>query len=198
MADELTVRAAELFKRALDCPAERRAPFLKEACGEDLELRGEVEALLEFNDQGDEFLEQPAIEIALKSFLHGALKPDQRIGTYKVVAQIGSGGMGEVYLAHDQKLNRQVALKLVRFGTGGEETARHFQREAQILASLNHLNIAQLYGAEIIPDGFSFLIMEYVEGVRIDNTAMTISSRSVIDWKCSAVFAARFIMPING
>src|SRR5947208_8084089 len=168
MADELTVQAAELFKRALDRPAERRAPFLKEACGEDLELRGEVESLLEFNDQGDEFLEQPAIEIALKSFLHGALKPDQRIGTYKVVAQIGSGGMGKVYLAHDQKLNRQVALKLVRFGTGGEETARHFQREAQILASLNHLNIAQLYGAEIIPDGFSFLIMEYVEGVRID------------------------------
>ena len=168
MADELTVQAAELFKRALDRPAERRAPFLKEACGEDLELRCEVEALLKFNDQGDEFLEEPAIEIALKSFLHGALKPDQRIGTYKVLAQIGSGGMGEVYLAHDQKLNRQVALKLVRFGTGGEETARHFQREAQILASLNHLNIAQLYGAEIIPDGFSFLIMEYVEGVRID------------------------------
>jgi serine/threonine-protein kinase len=168
MADELTVQAAELFKRVLDRPPERRAAFLNEACGEDLELRCEVESLLEFSDQGDEFLEQPAIEIALKSFLHGALKPDQRIGTCKVVAQIGSGGMGEVYLAHDQKLNRQVALKLVRFGTGGEETARHFLREAQILASLNHRNIAQLYGAEIIPDGFSFLIMEYVEGVRID------------------------------
>src|SRR5262249_29173779 len=62
-----------------------------------------------------------------------------------------------------------VALKLVRFGIGTEETARHFQREAQILASLNHPNIAQLYGAEITPDGFSFLVMEYVEGVKINN-----------------------------
>ena len=168
MADQRTVLAAELFKRTLDCPGEQRSAFLKEACGEDLELRCEVESLLKFNDQGDEFLEQPAIDIAVEPFLHEALKPDQRIGNYKVVSHIGSGGMGEVYLAHDQKLNRQVALKLVRFGTGGEEAARHFQREAQILASLNHLNIAQLYGAEIIPDGFSFLIMEYVEGVRID------------------------------
>ncbi len=168
MADELTVQAAELFKRALDRPAERRAPFLKEACGEDLELRCEVEALLKFNNQGDEFLEQPAVELALESIFQATLKSDQSVGSCKIVSHIGSGGMGEVYLAHDQKLNRQVALKLVRFGTGGEETARHFQREAQILASLNHLNIAQLYGAEIIPDGFSFLIMEYVEGVRID------------------------------
>src|SRR5437667_2703809 len=168
MADQRTVLAAELFKRTLDCPGEQRSVFLKEACGEDLELRCEVEALLKFNDQGDEFLEQPAIEIGFKAFLHGALKPDQRIGTYRVVAQIGSGGMGEVYLGHDQKLNRQVAVKLVRFGIRGEETARHFRRQAQILASLNHLNIAQLYGAEITPDCFSFLIMEYVEGVRID------------------------------
>ena len=126
MADELTVQAAELFKRALDRPAERRAPFLKEACGEDLELRCEVEALLKFNDQGDEFLEQPAVELALESIFQATLKSDQSFGSCKIVSHIGSGGMGEVYLAHDQKLNRQVALKLVRFGTGGEETARHF------------------------------------------------------------------------
>ncbi len=133
-----------------------------------MELRRDVESLLKFSEEDDRFLEEPAIDIAIKSVFRAALKPEQHIGNYKVVSHIGSGGMGEVYLAHDQKLNRQVALKLVRFGTGGEETARHFQREAQILASLNHLNIAQLYGAEIIPDGFSFLIMEYVEGVRID------------------------------
>lgn len=168
MADQRTVLAAELFKRALDRPAEQRVTFLEEACGEDLELRCKVESLLKFNHDGDQFLEQPAIDIALRSFLHGALKPDQRIGSYKVVSQIGSGGMGEVYLAHDEKLNRRVALKLVRFGCGGKETARHFLREAQILASLNHRNIAQLYGAEITPNGLSFLIMEYVEGVRID------------------------------
>src|SRR5215470_3630867 len=168
MSDQRTILAAGLFKRALDHPAEQRAAFLEQACGENLALRYEVESLLKFNTEGDGFLEQPAVEIAVKSFLHGALKPDQRIGSYKIVSQLGSGGMGEVYLAHDEKLNRRVALKLVRFGIGAEETGRHFRREAQILASLNHPNIAQLYGAEITPDGFSFLVMEYIEGVRID------------------------------
>ena len=131
-------------------------------------LRRDVESLLKFNDDGNGFLGQPAIEIALKSFADGALKANQRIATYKIVSHIGSGGMGEVYLGHDEKLNRRVALKLVRFGIRTEETARQFQREAQILASLNHPNIAQLYGAEVTPDGISFLVMEYVEGVRID------------------------------
>jgi len=168
MADQRTIFAAELFKRALDHPPEGRAAFLDHACRNDLEVRREVELLLKFNDDGDEFLEQPAIEVALKSFLSGALKPNQHIGAYKVLSHLGSGGMGDVYVADDEKLNRRVALKLVRFGIGGEETARHFRREAQILASLNHPNIAQLYDAEITPDGFSFLIMEYVEGVRID------------------------------
>src|SRR5438094_542546 len=168
MADPRTVLVAELFKRAVDCPAEQRSGFLDEACEEDVELRREVESLLKFNEDGDQFLEEPAIDIVVESLLQTSLKPGHHIGNYKVVSHIGSGGMGEVYLAHDKKLNRQVALKLVRFGIGGEETARHFRREAQILASLNHPNIAQLHGAEITPEGFSFLVMEYIEGVRID------------------------------
>jgi tetratricopeptide (TPR) repeat protein/tRNA A-37 threonylcarbamoyl transferase component Bud32 len=168
MADQRTVLAAELFKRALDRPEEQRATFLDEACGDDVELHREVESLLKFNEGGDQFLEEPASDIAVASFLQAALKPNQRIGNYKILSHIDSGGMGEVYLARDEKLNRRVALKLVRFGIGGEETMRHFRREAQILASLNHPNIAQLYGAEITTEGFSFLVMEYVEGVRID------------------------------
>jgi eukaryotic-like serine/threonine-protein kinase len=166
MADQRTVLAADLFKRAIDWPPEERSAFLDEACGDDAQLRREVESLLEFND--NQFLEQPAIDIALESGLQTALKSDQHVGNYKIVLHIGSGGMGEVYLAHDEKLNRRVALKLVRFGIGGEETAGHFRREAQILASLNYPNIAQLYGAETTPGGISFLVMEYVEGIRID------------------------------
>ena len=169
MADQRTVLAAELFKRAVDRPVEQRSAFLNEACGDDVGLRREVESLLKFNKDGDQFLEEPAMDIAVESLFQTALKPDQRIGNYEVGSHIGSGGMGEVYLAHDEKLNRQVALKLVRFGIGADETERHFRREAQILASLNHPNIAHLYGAEITPEGFSFLVMEYIEGVRIDN-----------------------------
>ena len=168
MADERTVLAAEVFKCAVDRPVEQRSIFLNEACGDDVELRREVESLLKFSDEGGQFLEKAAIDIAVGSFLQTALKPDQHIGHYKIASHLGSGGMGEVYLAHDEKLNRQVALKVVRFGIGGEETARHFLREAQILAGLNNPNIAQLYGAEITAEGFSFLVMEYVEGVRLD------------------------------
>jgi len=115
MADQRTVLAAELFKRTLDRSEEQRSAFLDEACGADAELRREVESLLKFNKDGDQSLEERAIDIAIESLLQTALKPDQRIGNYKVVSHIGRGGMGEVYLAHDQKLNRQVALKLVRF-----------------------------------------------------------------------------------
>jgi len=168
MADERAVLAAQLFKCVIDCPVEERCAFLDEACGKDVGLRREVESLLRFDQEGDQFLEMPAIDLAFRSLLPMAFKPDQTIGNYKVISQIGSGGMGEVYLAQDEKLNRRVALKVVRFGIGGEETTRHFRHEAQILASLNHPNIAQLYGAETTPDGFSFLVMEYVEGVRID------------------------------
>ena len=169
MADQRTLLAAEVFKCAVDRPVEQRAAFLNDACGDDVELRREVESLLKFNGEGGQFLETPAFDVAVESLLQTALNPDQRVGNYKIVSHLASGGMGEVYLAHDEKLNRRVALKLVRFGIGAEQTARHFRREAEILASLNHPNIAQLYGGEITPDGFSFLVMEYVEGVRIDN-----------------------------
>jgi serine/threonine-protein kinase len=164
MDDQRTILAAELFKRALDRPIKQRSAFLDVACGDDTALRHDVESLLKFKNDGDQFLEEPAIG----PLFQAAAKSGQHIGNYKVVSHIGSGGMGEVYLAHDEKLNRRVALKMVRFGFGTEETTHYFLREAQILASLNHPNIAQLYGAEITPEGVSFLIMEYVEGVRID------------------------------
>jgi len=95
MADPRTVRAAELFKCALDRPVEERSAFLDELCGEDLQLRDEVESLLKFNKGDDQFLEEPVIDVAVASFLQTALKPDQRIGHYKIVLHIGSGGMGK-------------------------------------------------------------------------------------------------------
>src|SRR5262245_50152446 len=137
MADQRTIFAAELFKRALDHPPEGRAAFLDHACRNDLEVRREVELLLKYNDDRDDFLAELDIEVALKSFPSGELKTNKHIGAYNVLSHLGSGGMRDVYVADDEKLNRRLALKLVGFGIGGEETARHFRREAQILASLN-------------------------------------------------------------
>src|SRR5260370_29479888 len=92
------------------------------------------------------------------------LTPNTRLGPYEIHAQIGVGGMGEVYRARDSKLNREVAIKLLPEGFA-EDTERvaRFQREAQVLASLNHPNIAAIYGLEE-SDGIRAMVMELVEG----------------------------------
>lgn len=192
MTPERWKQVEAVFEQALELPSWERPPFLDQKCNGDEELRREVESLLASDRDSDQFLENPAIEVAGQPFLRATLKPDERVGHYKIVSRIGAGGMGEVYLAHDEKLNRKVALKLVRFGIGGEETARRFQREAQILASLNHPNIAQLYGVELTRDGFPFLVIEYVEGVRIDQSCddnrLSISERlKLFRQVCAAV-----------
>src|SRR5712692_5520514 len=93
-----------------------------------------------------------------------ALAPGSRLGAYEVLSALGVGGMGEVYRARDTKLNRDVALKVLpdSFATDPERLAR-FQREAQVLASLNHQNIAHIYGLEDA-GGVRALVMELVEG----------------------------------
>ena len=93
-----------------------------------------------------------------------ALETGTRLGSYEVTAQIGQGGMGEVYQARDTKLNRDVALKVLpeAFATDPDRLAR-FQREAQVLASLNHPNIAAIYGLEESGD-IRALVLELVEG----------------------------------
>ena len=93
-----------------------------------------------------------------------SLSPGTRVGAYSVTAKIGEGGMGKVYRARDTKLNRQVALKILpeAFATDPDRLAR-FQREAQVLASLNHSGIAAIYGIEEA-EGTRALVLELVEG----------------------------------
>src|SRR2546427_10240730 len=93
-----------------------------------------------------------------------SLKPQDRLGPYKIVAPIGSGGMGEVYKAHDTKLGRDVAIKVLpeAFAHDSDRLAR-FQREAKMLASLNHPNIATIHGLEQ-SNGTNYLVMELVSG----------------------------------
>src|SRR5687768_3706520 len=95
-------------------------------------------------------------------------QPGTRIGHYQVLAPLGAGGMGEVYRARDTKLGRDVALKLLRAEfTGDADRLSRFQREARVLASLNHRHIGQIYGVEE-SDGTPCLVLELVEGESLD------------------------------
>jgi predicted Ser/Thr protein kinase len=127
----------------------------------DPELRGEVESLLAHEGEAG-FLESPALEVAAQQAAadRGQHWIGRRIGSYQILSLLGEGGMGEVYRARDSKLKREVALKLLpdAFANDPERMAR-FQREAEVLASLNHPNIAQIYGIEE-----RALVMELVEG----------------------------------
>src|SRR5712692_6974736 len=124
----------------------------------DPELRREVESLLA-QEKGAGFLESPALEVAAQQ-LAGQDLIGRRIGSYQILSLVGAGGMGEVYRAKDTKLKREVALKVLPEAFAGDpERMARFQREAEVLASLNHPNIAQIYGIED-----RALVMELVPG----------------------------------
>jgi serine/threonine-protein kinase len=142
---------------ALERSPEQRHAYLGQACT-DPDLRREVESLISAHEQGDgTFMEQVPSNT-------GTLKNGAKIGTYTIQEPIGSGGMGEVYRAHDTKLKRDVAIKILprSFAKDPERLAR-FGREARLLAALNHPNIAAIYGLEDSDDAPA-LVMELVEG----------------------------------
>src|SRR6266540_5048433 len=138
----------ELCHAALERNASDRAAFLREACAGDEALRQEVESLLCYEDAADGFLERPAVEeVARLVSSHPESNVDlagRRLGVYQIQARIGAGGMGEVYRARDTKLGRDVAIKILTraFANDPERLAR-FEREARLLALLNHPHIAQ-------------------------------------------------------
>jgi non-specific serine/threonine protein kinase/serine/threonine-protein kinase len=164
-------KTKDLFALVLEQPVERRKDFLREACGDDLALREEVESLLEANDETGLVLERNEYGVASVFKETGTVYAGKEFGHYKVIREIGRGGMGAVFLAEraDGEFQQQVALKIVRRTFGDSELARRFRRERQILASLNHPNIARLLDGGVSNEGEPFLVMEYVEGVRIDN-----------------------------
>jgi serine/threonine protein kinase len=134
-------------------------------------LRAEVESLLAHGEQTDSFIEAPAMEMVARELAAGSSSSEvtlPAIGTiishYRIVKKIGKGGMGEVFQAKDQKLGRDVAIKVLpeEFAKDADRVAR-FQREAKLLASLNHPNIAAIYGLEEA-DGKRFLVLELVKG----------------------------------
>ncbi len=162
-------KIAEVVKSALERQPADWPAFLDNACADDPEMRVEVDSFLRFQADASQFIEQGALHVAAETLARGGPLPfPHRIEDYEIVSRIGVGGMGEVYLAQDIKLKRRVALKLVRAGMDSAEIVSRFRHEEQILASLNHPNIAQLYGAGVTVGGIPFFAMEYVEGARLN------------------------------
>jgi serine/threonine-protein kinase len=165
MTPERWRRVDELFHSALEREPAQRAAFVREACAGDEALQREIEKLIAAHEKDGSFIDSPAYaDTELLIDDQAVLIAGQRLGSYKVVTHIGSGGMGEVYLAEDIRLGRKVALKLLRAEfTANKERLRRFQQEARAASSLNHPNILTIH--EIGQnDSLHFMATEYVEG----------------------------------
>lgn len=153
-----------LFEQALEVPTAERPQFLQ-SIGDD-ELRAEVEALL--HAHGEAFLDEPDRFFSTEG--PDSLPPGEIIDRYRIIREIGRGGMGAVFLAEraDEQYQKQVAIKLIKRGTDTDSVLRHFRNERQILAGFDHPNIARLFDGGTTESGLPYFVMEYVEGLPID------------------------------
>lgn len=188
----------EIFSSALEIDAADRKTFVLEKCGDDTDLRNEVESWLASYAESETFIETPAFS---HHELIGNGKPvaGRQFGNYRVIREIGHGGMGAVFLAErdDGEFTQQVAIKIIRQAIAESELINRFKRERQILATLNHPNIAKLLDGGVSDDGLPFLAMEFVEGEAItkfaEQESLNLRERLKLFLKvCSAVaFAHR-------
>ncbi len=174
MKPERWEQIGEVYHAALEIDPERRAGFLNEVCAGDLELRREVESLIAAEEKAGAFIAEPALNDAAKIFSEDQISSapsssdplleGRNLGRYQIVSLLGEGGMGEVYLARDPRLDRKVALKLLRPDFGRDETrARRFAQEARAASALNHPNIITIH--EIgQAEGRRYIATEFIEG----------------------------------
>lgn len=163
----------QLLDAALELNPAARRRFL-DGAGANPDLVREVESLLACEENVEGFLGTPALAFSSDFFDDGdgpEERAGQTVGRYQIMREIGRGGMGAVFLAErsDGEFQQQVALKIVRRSFADADLLRRFRQERQILASLNHPNIARLLDGGVTADGEPFLAMEYVEGVRLDD-----------------------------
>jgi TolB-like protein/Tfp pilus assembly protein PilF len=176
----------QLLEAVLEHKPEERTTFLAVACGGDESLRREVESLLCADKEAESFIEEPAVTLVAEvlAVQHGRSLVGQCLSHYKILSQLGEGGMGEVYLAEDLKLSRKVAIKFLPQALMADEHARRrLLREAKAAAALDHPNICTIH--EVGEDGgCSFIVMQYIEGetlaARIERERLELSEVLVI------------------
>ncbi len=188
----------EILDAVLEIPNERREEYLSEKCGGDDDLKREIESLLKGQKSADSFMENSAMNLMAKEIAQNVAEfsspVGKTLGTYTIEKPIGAGGMGEVYLAHDAKLNRKVALKILpaEFVADAERIKR-FEREARTISALNHPYIVTIYDVGAA-DGINFIATEFVEGVTVRdliNRGVDFKQTlSVISQTCEALAAA--------
>ncbi len=172
MTPERWAQIRQIFDGAIDRAPKDRAAYLRVVCAGDDQTRREVESLLQSHDDASGFLANAAADLGHTLHYSGEESVEYpagfRAGPYQLEKRIGRGGMGSVWLASSSQNSVRVAVKLVKRGMDTSEILRRFRMERQVLASLNHPNIARLIDGGSTPEGMPYLAMEYVEGTPID------------------------------
>ena len=183
MSPERWQQIEAIFQTAVDLKAADRAAFIEKACAGDTELKAEVEKLMADYESADSFIESPVwtdsnfLNSSAKKIISDSLDDQaealqtedltgQQIGVYRLVSEIGRGGMGAVFLAEraDGEFSQNVAIKLIKRGMDSDFIIRRFRHERQILASFEHPFIARLLDGGSTPDGIPYFVMEFIEG----------------------------------
>jgi serine/threonine-protein kinase len=171
MTSEQWRQVKEIFNTAIElAPVERRA-FIEEKSNNDELVIREVLALLASDEEAENFIEKPAVVVSdLVTDEKNQSVIGKQIGSYKIEKEIGRGGMGAVYLATraDEEFQKRVAIKLIKRGYDTDDIIRRFRHERQILAALDHPNITRLIDGGATEDGLPFLVMDYVEGLSLN------------------------------
>ncbi len=145
-----------------------RAAYLDQACGADADLRAEIETLIKYHERAGEFMGKPVLGEATEGYESITERPGAVIGPFKLMEQIGEGGMGLVYVAEQQHpVRRKVALKIIKPGMDSRDVIARFEAERQALALMDHPNIARVFDAGTTDSGRPYFVMELVKGIPI-------------------------------
>jgi serine/threonine protein kinase/tetratricopeptide (TPR) repeat protein len=174
MSSEKWEKIKGIFLGAIDLTPPERDRFLRDECGDDENLRREVEDLIRQDEEAGSLMSSPAIEKNAADFFAGAATAAEKddpllgktIGAYRLTGELGRGGMGAVYLAEraDGEFRRQAAVKLIKRGMDTDFILRRFRQERQVLAALHHPNVAALLDGGTTDDNLPYFVMEYVDG----------------------------------